>query len=70
MPLHAYMGQKVCCSIHAYFVSYIGAGCQRNAPTTLPPGKISSTHRTGGWVGPGSSGPTWRRENIFLPTPV
>ena len=39
MARKAYMGLKMCCSIHAYCVSYIGAGCQRNAPTTLSPGK-------------------------------
>jgi hypothetical protein len=51
MTLKAYMGQKMCSSIHAYFVSYIGTGCQRNAPTNLPPEKdkqYPSNRRVGG----------------------
>ena len=30
----------------------MGAGGQRHAPATLPPGKITGTHCTGGWMGP------------------
>jgi hypothetical protein len=30
----------------------MGVGDQRHAPAALPPGKISVTHFTRGWVGP------------------
>jgi len=40
----------------------MGVGSQRDAPTTLAPGKRAGTHRTGDRVGP-RAGLDWCRES-------